>query len=176
MPKHDNDIDAKVFKKDGNLIFISNSPEETIRFGENIGNQLQKGDLIALNGDLGAGKTSLIKGIAKGLRSQDDITSPSFSIINEYTGIVPIFHFDFYRIDKPEDIEGLGYEEYFFSKGVTLIEWAKTIIDYLPEDLLLISIFMDYQNIFTRKIVFEPKGKRFERIVEELKKIAIIGH
>ena len=171
------DIKAKVFRDNNTTaIFNSNGPEETIWLGTIIGDLLQNGDLIAFNGDLGAGKTSLIKGIALGLKSQDNITSPSFSIINEYTGIVPIFHFDFYRIGKPEDIEDLGYEEYFSDTGVILIEWAKIIADYLPDNLLLINIFMDYQNIFTRKIVFKPKGKRYEKIMEDLEAIVGIGH
>lgn len=173
---HNKDIKDKIFKNNDRIVFISNSPEETIWLGTKIGSLLQKGDLIALNGDLGAGKTSLIKGIALGLESQDNVTSPSFSIINEYTGSVPIFHFDFYRIDKPEDIEGLGYEEYLSDEGVTLIEWAKIIIGYLPEDLLLIQIFMDFNNNFTRKIVFKPKGKRYQKIMEDLEKIVCIGY
>jgi tRNA threonylcarbamoyladenosine biosynthesis protein TsaE len=157
-------------------IFISKKPEETIYIGTKLGNLLLDGDLIAINGDLGAGKTCLIKGIALGLKSMENISSPSFSIINEYTGRSPIFHFDLYRLNKQEEIEELGYEEYFFDEGVTLIEWAHKIKHYLPEKLLLIDIIMDYNNILTRKIFFEPRGERYKKIMEDLKAIEYIGN
>lgn len=176
MLARDNTLNNKFFKNNdnGKFTFISNNPEKTVCLGIELGNLLQAGDLIAINGTLGAGKTSLIKGIAKGLKSPDIVTSPTFSIINEYSSTVPIFHFDLYRINKLEDIEELGYEEYFYSQGVTLIEWAEIIISYLPEELLLINIYMDLNNISTRKISFEPKGERYKKIVKELKAIECI--
>ena len=153
---------------------ITNNPEDTIYQGMKLGSILQKGDLVAINGDLGTGKTCLIKGIAIGLKSKEEVTSPSFSIIKEYSAKIPIFHFDLYRLNKSEEIEGLGYEEYFYGEGVTLIEWANKIENYLPENLLLINILMDYDNLFSRKITFEAKGDRYEKVLEVLKSIEYI--
>lgn len=153
---------------------ITNNPEETIELGKKLGNILNKGDLIAVNGELGTGKTCLIKGIAIGLESREEVTSPSFSIIKEYSAKISIFHFDLYRLNRSEEIEGLGYEEYFYGEGVTLIEWPDKIKNYLPEKLLLINIFMYYDNLFSRKITFEAKGERYKKILEVLKSIEYI--
>jgi tRNA threonylcarbamoyladenosine biosynthesis protein TsaE len=152
-------------------IYFSHSPKETISLGEKLGNLLKEGDLVALNGELGTGKTCLIRGIAKGLKSPNTVLSPSFSIINEYkySGTKPIYHFDLYRINKAEELEGLGYEEYFYGDGITLIEWANKIECFLPEELLLVNIIVDGANYFTRKIIFEPIGDRYQKIIEELK-------
>ncbi len=166
-----------LFKKNKcyRYIYISYSPTETISLGERLGNLLKEGDLVALNGELGSGKTCLIKGIAKGLKSSDTVLSPSFSIINEYRGAKPIYHFDLYRLNKAEELEGLGYEEYFYGDGITLIEWANKIKCFLPEELLLVNITMDCANYFTRKIIFEPIGDRYQKIIEELKTVEDIG-
>ncbi len=165
-------------KIDNNRIYtvITNNPEETIELGKKLGNILNKGDLIAVNGELGTGKTCLIKGIAIGLKSREDASSPSFSIIKEYSAKIPIYHFDLYRLRKSEDIEELGYEEYFYGEGITLIEWADKIENYLPEKLLLIEIFTDGDNVLNRKIIFQARGERYKKIVEELKSIENIGN
>ena len=155
---------------------VTNSPKETIGLGKILGSMLNKSDLIAINGELGTGKTCLIKGIAIGLKSKEGASSPSFSIIKEYSAKIPIYHFDLYRLHKPEDIEELGYEEYFYGEGVTLIEWASKIENYLPEKLLLIEIFIDGHNILSRRIVFRARGKRYKKILEELKSIENTGN
>jgi len=156
------------------FVYISQSPEETKNLGKKLGKLLQEGDLLALNGDLGAGKTCLIQGIAVGLNSRDHVSSPSFSIIKEYSGDKPIYHFDLYRLTQPEELETLGYEEYFYGNGVTLIEWAEKIKHYLPESRLLIRIKMG-EHYLSRKIVFEPSGRRYLQILEDIKDIDNFG-
>ncbi|MDD4362882.1 MAG: tRNA (adenosine(37)-N6)-threonylcarbamoyltransferase complex ATPase subunit type 1 TsaE [Atribacterota bacterium] len=150
-------------------VFISKTPIETGELGEKIGKLLRPGNIIALNGQLGAGKTCLIKGIAKGLKSDNDVTSPSFSLINEYIGDYPIYHFDFYRINNPEEIETLGYEEYFYGTGVTLIEWAEKIEKYLPDELVLIDIKIE-ENSYYRKFYFRSIGEYYYKMIKALKK------
>ena len=116
----------------------------------------------------------MIKGIALGLNSLDAVSSPSFSIIKEYDADIPIFHFDLYRLNISEEIEELGYEEYFYGEGVTLIEWANKIKLYLPNELLLNDIYFDCNNLTSRKITFEPKGENYKKIMEDLVSIANI--
>ncbi len=152
-------------------IFISNKPEETILLGKKLGELLQENDLIIINGDLGAGKTCLVKGIAIGLNCKDNVSSPSFTIINEYNGKFPIFHFDLYRLNKPIEIADLGYEEYFLNPGVILIEWGNKILEYLPKQLLLIKILLDTKTLYSRKIILEPKGKRYKKMMENFQTI-----
>lgn len=149
--------------------FFSNYVGETIFFGTELGKLLQQGDIITISGDLGSGKTSLIKGIAQGIKSNDLVSSPSFSIINEYSSRCPIYHFDFYRLNKPEEIEELGYEEYFFNNGIVLIEWPEIIEKYLPAELMSIKIIIDHNNTNLRKIIFLPKGERYTQLMEDLK-------
>ena len=150
---------------------ITNNPEDTIYLGTKLGKFLYRGDLIAINGVLGAGKTCFIKGIAVGLESEEEATSPSFSIIKEYSAKIPIFHFDLYRLNSSAEIEELGYEEYFYGEGVTVIEWANKIKNYLPKELLSVNILMDCDNLFSRKINFEAKGERYKKLLEVLKHI-----
>lgn len=154
---------------DYKFIFISQNPKETIQLGKKLGSLLQESDLIALNGDLGSGKTLLIQGIVSGLKCKNQVLSPSFSLIKEYSGRKPIYHFDLYRLTRPEEIEELGYEEYFYGKGITLIEWANKIEKYLPESFLSIKISMNEKNYFFRKITLESIGIKYRKIIEELK-------
>jgi tRNA threonylcarbamoyladenosine biosynthesis protein TsaE len=109
--------------------FTSNNPEETLRLGENIGRQLNQGDVVLLFGDLGAGKTLLTQGIARGLglEEKEYIRSPSFTLINEYKAKYPIYHIDLYRIESLTEIENLGLEEIFSGNGVTIVEWAEKL-------------------------------------------------
>lgn len=106
-----------------------------------LGSRLQKGDILALIGDLGTGKTALTKAIALGMGVTDTITSPTFTIVQEYTtGRLPLYHFDVYRINDPEEMFELGYEEYFFGQGVCVIEWADLIEELLPEETKTIRL------------------------------------
>lgn len=122
------------------IIFIKNETE-TERFGMELAANVRPGTIIALRGDLGAGKTTLTKAIAKGLGIDDMITSPTFNIVREYTsGRIPLYHFDVYRIGEPEEMYDLGYEEYFYGNGVCVIEWADLIAELLPENTVTIDI------------------------------------
>ncbi|MBV1817373.1 tRNA (adenosine(37)-N6)-threonylcarbamoyltransferase complex ATPase subunit type 1 TsaE [Bacteroidales bacterium MSK.15.36] len=143
--------------------------EDTEKFGYRLGSLLEGGDIVCLTGDLGAGKTTLTKSIAKGLDVKDYITSPTFALINEYKGRVPVYHFDVYRLEGIEDVIDLGFEEYFYSKGVTIIEWGDKIEKFLPEDILTVE--MNRGKTDNERIVsIFSNGKRSETIIEELKK------
>lgn len=120
------------------MVVISNSEKETIELGVEIAKVLRPSDLVALSGDLGAGKTTLVKGIAKGLGVKDYryVNSPSFVLVKEYKGRIPLYHFDVYRLDNLKDIEDIGYEDYLGRKGVVVIEWAKKMNRILPKRYL----------------------------------------
>jgi tRNA threonylcarbamoyladenosine biosynthesis protein TsaE len=148
---------------------VTSSPEETWRIGEMLGSKLGPGDTVCLYGDLGAGKTSLTYGIALGLHVKERyITSPTFTFVNEYEGRVPFYHIDLYRLKGVEELEGIGFEEYIDSDGVTVIEWAERAEDALPDECL--SVYLNYVDENKREIAFLGEGGRYEKLVEELKK------
>ena len=120
--------------------------KETILLGERIGKHLKPDDIVALSGCLGAGKTTLIQGIAKGLGVQNWVTSPTFTLINEFEGKLNLYHIDLYRIDNIDDAEDLAIEEYFTKGGVTVIEWAEKIAPILPEKAIRIGIKIVSEN------------------------------
>ena len=120
---------------------ISHSPEETFDFGSGLAVSLKKGAVLALSGDLGAGKTHLVKGIAKGLGIDADVTSPTFTLIHEYTGgRLPLYHIDLYRLDEAEEALKIGLDEYLESDGVTVIEWADKFAELIPADARWIKL------------------------------------
>lgn len=120
------------------------SEEETFKLGENLGKQASPGDIVCLNGDLGTGKTVFTKGFARGLGIEEDVVSPTFTIIREYEeGRLPMYHFDVYRIGDIDEMDELGYEDYFFGEGVTLIEWSELISDLIPEKKTSVLIEKD---------------------------------
>ena len=119
------------------------TPDETERIGYDIGKAAMPGEIYCLSGDLGVGKTVFTKGFAKGLGIDDHITSPTFTIINEYYGRLPLYHFDVYRVADPEEMDYIGSDEYFFGQGVCLIEWAELISDIIPENAKWIKIEKD---------------------------------
>ncbi len=120
---------------------IINNEEDTRAFGLKLAQKLEKGNVVALIGDLGTGKTTLTKSIAVGLGITEMITSPTFTIVQEYPeGRLPMYHFDVYRINDIEEMYELGYEEYFFGQGVCVIEWADLIMDIIPDDSIIIRI------------------------------------
>jgi len=122
------------------IIYIKNE-EETIKFGTQLADKLTPGTVIGLIGDLGTGKTALTKAIAAALGIDEIITSPTFNIVKEYdSGRLPLYHFDVYRIGDVDEMYELGYEEYFYGKGVSIVEWADLIEDIMPEDTLTINI------------------------------------
>ncbi len=112
---------------------LTDSDEETLLAGEEFSKTLKEGDVVALNGDLGAGKTVFVKGIAKGLHISDIITSPTFTILREYKGSLPLYHFDVYRISDPDEMFEIGFSEYLDGSGVSVIEWAEKVEELLPE-------------------------------------------
>jgi len=121
---------------------ISNSPGSTLDIGRIIGENLTGGQVVALTGELGTGKTCLTQGIAKGLGISEKyyITSPTFTLINEYPGRVPLYHMDVYRLSGPGDLEDMGYAEYFYGDGVVVVEWAEKVADILPAGALMIDL------------------------------------
>lgn len=131
----------------------TNSAEQTILLGEKIGTMLKPGDIIAYEGTLAAGKTTLTKGIAKALQIEEDVTSPTFTLISEYYGKIPLYHFDVYRLDSVEDFLNLGSEELMYGKGVCAIEWSEKILPVLPKETIKITIEIDTPE--TRNIIIE---------------------
>ncbi len=120
------------------------SPRETFSIGRKMGEALSPGSIIALTGDLGCGKTVFSQGIAAGLSIPEPVTSPTFTILQVYeSGRLPLYHFDVYRIGEPEEMEELGYEEYFFGDGVCLVEWAGLIEELIPRDAIRVTIRKD---------------------------------
>lgn len=123
--------------------YVMKSEADTAEFGKNLADELKPGDVLGLIGDLGTGKTTLTKYIAEGLGITENVTSPTFTIVNEYhTGRLPLFHFDAYRLEGQGDAFEIGIEEYFDRGGVSIIEWADMIAEILPDDTKL--IFMEY--------------------------------
>lgn len=141
---------------------VTVSPEETKELGKKIAALLQPGDVIALWGDLGAGKTAFTQGIGLGLEIKKNITSPTFNIIKEYQGVLPLYHFDLYRIEG--DLEQLGCEEYFYGEGITIIEWPERAGEFLPAKRLEIHINKLGENERLFRLV--PFGPRAEEIVK----------
>ncbi|BCB02109.1 tRNA (adenosine(37)-N6)-threonylcarbamoyltransferase complex ATPase subunit type 1 TsaE [Bacillus sp. KH172YL63] len=143
---------------------ITESPDETGVFAERLGSLLKPGAVLTLKGDLGAGKTTFTKGLAKGLGVTRTVNSPTFTIIKEYRGRLPLYHMDVYRLD--DSFEDLGFDEYFEGEGVTVVEWAHLIQDQLPEELLSISIYREGDS--TRRIVLKPVGERYSELCKEI--------
>jgi len=142
--------------------------EETKIIGKFIAKNLTKGTVICLDGDLGAGKTTLTQFIAKEFGINENITSPTFTIIKEYEGILPFYHMDVYRIDSEDDMYDLGYEDYIYSEGVCIIEWSQKISNMLPPDRINIYIERTVDEN-SRVFSIEGKGNVYEKILEELK-------
>ncbi|MCX6345780.1 MAG: tRNA (adenosine(37)-N6)-threonylcarbamoyltransferase complex ATPase subunit type 1 TsaE [Armatimonadetes bacterium] len=144
----------------------TNNCIETMALGEALGAKLAAGDVIALFGDLGAGKTTLTKGIAEGMNLPDDIHSPTFTLIHEHLGAVPLYHVDLYRLASEDDVESIGIEEYIYGHGVTIIEWADRMKTMLPPERLDIEIRMTGDE--TRDFTFETESPRLWTIIKEL--------
>ena len=141
------------------------SEEETIELAQNIESEKFPNMEICLQGDLGSGKTMFTKGFAKAMQVEEEITSPTFNIIKEYTsGELPLYHMDVYRLDGK--VEDLGIEEYYTKGGVTIIEWADMIPDYLPEERLDIKIKSSNEDEDKRTITLIPYGSKYEEVCE----------
>ena len=145
-----------------NYKITTHSEEETIEVAENFESEKFPNMIICLDGDLGSGKTLFTKGIAKALGIEENITSPTFTIVKEYEGELPLYHMDVYRLDGNTD--GVGIEEYFHKGGVVVIEWANMIKDILPEERLDIKIKTMGEN--KRMLIITPYGKKYEELCE----------
>ena len=128
------------------MIYSSNSPKETENIAKVIAKELTAGDVICLRGDLGVGKTAFVQGLVKALGVEEPISSPTFTIINCYNGNMPIYHFDVYRIDDCDEMYEIGYEEYVYGDGISVIEWPDKIKEILPEKRYDITISKDYEK------------------------------
>ena len=141
------------------MIYESFDEKDTFAIGETIGKQTKPGEVYALLGDLGVGKTVLTKGLAKGLGITEAVNSPTFTIVQIYEqGRLPLYHFDVYRIADPEEMDEIGYEDYFFGEGVCLVEWANLIEELMPSQTKWITIEKDLSKGFSyRKITIENR-------------------
>jgi len=150
------------------MVIQTRSASETALIGKSLGNRLLRGDVVALVGQLGAGKTQFIKGLASGVGIVNSpyISSPSFTLINEYPEEIPFYHIDLFRLGREQEAEELGLEDYFRGRGITAIEWADKIPSLLPEELLFISIAYVDRNI--RSLEIAGKGKRYEGLVNQV--------
>jgi len=128
------------------LVKITKSEEETREIGRAIGKGLLPGDIICLIGELGSGKTTITQGIAQGVGVRSFVSSASFKLINEYEGRIPVYHFDLFRLDKLSEVEELGYREYFYNQGVTIIEWAEKIRPLWPDERMEIELKIVSEN------------------------------
>lgn len=133
--------------------FILKSEDETVKLGKRLGKALKKGDVIALDGTLAAGKTYFTKGIAQGLDIKDEITSPTFTIVSEYSGRLHLYHIDVYRLDGADDFLDLGAEEMLYGEGICVIEWSEKVKSVLPKNTIYVKIFINEDS--SRKIIIE---------------------
>ena len=148
---------------------LSKSSAQTRSLGKRIGKHLGKGDVVGLVGELGTGKTVLVQGMALGLGVgvKSYVRSPSFILLNIYQGRLEFYHFDLYRLDKPEDLEEINYKEYIYGNGVAAIEWAGNLKGALPPEHLKIELL--HHNRQTRIIKLIPRGSRYKKLVSKLK-------
>jgi tRNA threonylcarbamoyladenosine biosynthesis protein TsaE len=149
------------------LSFISGSPEETLQFGRMLGGLARPGDVYLLFGQLGAGKTCLTQGIARGLGSNEYATSPTFVLMREIAGRLNLYHIDFYRLDNLEEIADLGLDDYFYGDGVCVVEWSEKAAGLLPTEHLEIRI--TYLGETERRFTVTPSGTRYQALVAGLR-------
>lgn len=147
--------------------FAIKNLEKLNEFALLMAENIREKDVFSLKGDLGAGKTTLVQMIGKALGIEDYITSPTFSLVNIYEGDYIIYHLDLYRLDRPEELENLDFETYFYPEGITFIEWADRAGDYLPEDIVEISIEHDGQGRLIEISKDTERGQEIERAIDE---------
>jgi tRNA threonylcarbamoyladenosine biosynthesis protein TsaE len=157
------------------LEFLSHSPEQTERLGVRLGELTGPGDLYCLAGDLGAGKTTLAKGIARGWGALDQVTSPSFVLINEYrrADSLRLYHFDAFRLSGPEEASGLGLGDLFNGTGPVMVEWPERVQALIPEERLWIDL--EWVDEVRRNFRFAAHGPRYERLLKKFRKAAFGG-
>jgi tRNA threonylcarbamoyladenosine biosynthesis protein TsaE len=156
------------------LIIRSNNERETLNLGKQLGRFIDGTQVILLSGDLGAGKTLLVKGIAEGLQIDTSITSPTFNLVKEYRGDVNLFHMDLYRLDSIDDLYNIGFLDYFDRSGVVVIEWPELALGIIPKDYLHISFkVMDHEK---RKLSLKVVGERANKLMKGLSQDANSGN
>jgi tRNA threonylcarbamoyladenosine biosynthesis protein TsaE len=154
----------------------TSSVEQTFNVGKYLGQVLKRGDIICLIGGLGVGKTAFTGGIADALGIKGYITSPTFTIVNEYKGSIPLYHFDVYRIADPEEMFEIGFDEYIDGSGIVVIEWADLIKEVLPAEHILVKIEKDMENGENKRIItIEFKGDVDVKHLEEIKALNFGG-
>jgi len=146
---------------------FTHSPEQTQSLGKHLGGLAQAGDIYLLTGNLGSGKTCLTQGIAWGLGVKEYAFSPSFVIVREYHGRLPLYHIDLYRLDRVEEVIDLVLEEYFYGEGICVVEWAEKGMDVMPRENL--SIKLDYISTIDRSLEMNANGERYLQLLESLK-------
>jgi tRNA threonylcarbamoyladenosine biosynthesis protein TsaE len=141
-----------------------NTLTDTEKLGRLLGTSAEPGDVICLDGDLGAGKTALCQAIARGLQVPENcyVTSPSFAILHEYAGRMPMYHMDFYRLQDSVEVEDLGFEEYFYLQGLTVIEWSGRALEILPGERMSLAITLKKDQ--SRSVLFRATGRYGEKV------------
>lgn len=147
-------------------MYLLSNEQETIDFGKKLGKLLLPGMVITLNGDLGSGKTTLTKAVAVSLGITEHIVSPTFTIVQEYEGRIPLYHFDVYRIADEEEMLFIGFDEYLAKGGICIIEWAERIREILPDERL--DIFLHYTEDGGRKMELIAHGRKYQALLEKL--------
>ncbi len=143
---------------------LSTNTEQTLRLGEKLAKHLRRGDILCLEGDLGSGKTTLIKGIAKGLKiAPEKVNSPTFVLMNAYQGKLPLYHFDLYRLEHVREISSIGYEEFLYGDGVSVIEWADKLEELTPKEYLRVELKHEGEN--ERLIKLSAVGERYYEFI-----------
>jgi tRNA threonylcarbamoyladenosine biosynthesis protein TsaE len=151
----------------GSINFVSRSPEDTKKLGAILGRIAKEGDIFFLVGDLGAGKTCLAQGIALGLGVKENVMSPTFVLVREHKGRIPLYHIDLYRLDKIEEIVNLGLEHYLDDYGLSVIEWAEKGSEVLPRENLFIGL--NYVSNNERTLMIKASGTRYDDLLKKLK-------
>jgi tRNA threonylcarbamoyladenosine biosynthesis protein TsaE len=154
------------------LLLVTHNPEETLELGVHLGEIARPGDIYLLSGNLGVGKTCLTQGIARGLGSREYALSPTFVLMREIHGRLPLYHIDLYRLDRIEEIADLGLDDYLYGEGICVIEWAEKGLGVLPLEHLMIKIdyaSADSEHINERDFTIEARGKGYEKLLREIR-------
>ena len=159
----------------GGWTIVTTSPRQSQNLGRNLGKLVQGGEIIGLVGELGAGKTCFVRGFAQGIEVGADawVRSPTFTLINEYSGRLPVYHIDLYRVGKQDELDSLNLREYLYGDGVSLIEWFEYLPAHEVDDYLELRIAHDGGN--RRELTFIAHGERYERLIEKLKQASFKG-
>ncbi len=148
---------------------VSKSPDDTAAIGEKIGKIISTGTVICLYGDLGAGKTFFVKNLAKGLGINEEVTSPTFNIMNVYDGKLPLYHFDLYRLEQEQELDDIGFFDYVEEPdGIVVIEWADKFGECLPDDYISLTIEHMEESPQERKLIFDVRGSVYTKLFQEV--------